>query len=363
MKLFSRTPGALRAVAATAAASLIALTVTACGAGAGADQSSSQGSASSGGSAAAADSFPVKIKSIYGETPIKAKPERVVSLSWVNGDTALALGVVPVAMPKVTFGMNANNSTDWADAKLDALGAGQGSDKAPTFYDEPTGDVAYDAIADAEPDVILAAYSGLTKEQFDKLSKIAPVVGPGVSAYGTPWEQSTEMIGQALGKSAEAKQLITDTEATIKKAAEAHPQLKGKTFIAGNFQPDQGGINIYTSGDNRPRLLTALGMTEAPVVKANAKPDAFFFNFSPEKANELDSQIFFTWYPKGQTKETIEQDKLLGRIPAVKNGGLVGTTDDQLLLSVSAANPLSLAWGTDKIADLLGKGVAAIEAK
>lgn len=362
MKLFSRTPGALRVVAATAAAALVAVTASACGAGSGSAESSSQTPAASG-SSAAADSFPVKVKSIYGDTEIKAKPERVVSVSWVNGDTALALDVVPVAMPKVTWGMNANNSTDWADAKLDSLGAGKGSDKAPTFYDEPTGDVAYDAIADADPDVILAAYSGLTEEQYTKLSKIAPVVGPGVAAYGTPWEQSTEMIGKALGKSEQAKTLIAETQATIKKAADATPQLKGKTFIAGNFEANTGGINIYTSGDNRPRLLTALGMVEAPVVKANQKPDAFFFNFSPEKADELDSQIFFTWFPEGQSKESIEKDKLLGRIPAVKNGGLVGTSDNQLLLSVSAANPLSLAWGADKIAGLLGKGVDAIEAK
>ncbi|RKW70280.1 ABC transporter substrate-binding protein [Galactobacter caseinivorans] len=362
MKLFSRTPGALRAVAATAAAGLIALTVSACGAnaGSGAAESSSPGPDASG---AAAEAFPVKVKSVYGETEIKEEPERVVSVSWVNGDTALALGVVPVAVPKVTWGMNANNSTDWADAKLDSLGAGKGSDKAPTFFDEPVGDVAYDAIADADPDVILAAYSGLTKEQYEKLSKIAPVVGPGVAAYGTPWEQSTEMIGQALGKSAEAKQLITDTEATIKKAADANPQLKGKTFIAGNFEPNQGGINVYTSADNRPRLLTALGMKEAPVVKANEKPGAFFFNYSAEKADELDSQIFFTWFPEGQNKESIEKDKLLNRIPAITKGGLVGTSDNQLLLSVSAANPLSLAWGADKIAALVGNGADVVEGK
>jgi len=342
-----------RALAAVAVAGLAALSLTACGAG------TQESAAASSGTAT--DAFPVTVKSIYGETEIKEKPERVATLSWVNGDTALALGVVPVAVPKVTWGMNANDSTDWADAKLDELGAGKDSEKAPTFYDEPSGDVNYDAIAAADPDVILAAYSGLTQEQYDKLSKIAPVVGPGVAAYSTPWEQSTQMIGDALGKHDEAARLVEDTEATITEAADAHPQIKGKTFIAGNFEADQGGINVYTAGDNRSRLLSALGMRQAPVVEKNAKPDAFFFNWSPERADELDSQVFFTWFPEGQSKESIEKDKLLGRIPAVKNGGLVGTDDNQLLLSISASNPLSIAWGVDKIATLLAEGVDATE--
>ena len=96
------------------------------------------------------------MKNIYGETTIDAKPERVATLSWVNADTALALGTVPVAMPKIVWGNNANNSNDWTDAKLKELGAEKGSDEAPTFYDEPSGDVNYDAIADSDPDVILA---------------------------------------------------------------------------------------------------------------------------------------------------------------------------------------------------------------
>lgn len=104
-------------------------------------------------------------------------------------------------------------------------------------------------------------------------------------------------------------------------------------------------------------------MVEAPIVGETAKEGEFYVNFSAEKADELESKIFFTWFPEGTTKESIESDKLLGRIPAVKNGGLVGTSDNQLLFSVSAANPLSLAWGVDQLADLLAAGVDASTAK
>ena len=348
-----------RSLAAVAATGLLVAGLTGCG-------SSSDAGSGSGGTASGSDAsaqFPVTVKNIYGETTIDAKPERVATLSWVNADTALALGTVPVAMPKIVWGNNANNSNDWTDAKLKELGAEKGSDKAPTFYDEPSGDVNYDAIADSDPDVILAAYSGLTKEQYDKLSKIAPVVGPGSANYGTSWQDSTTLIGEALGKEDEAKQVISETDKAISDAADKYPQLKDKTFIAGNFEADGGGINIYAEQDNRSRLLSALGMKLAPVVTKNQKSDAFFFNWSPEKGDELDSDVFFTWFPEGQTKASIEKDKLLGRIPAVKNGGLVGTSDNQLLFSVSSASPLSLQWGVDKIAALLAKGVDASEGK
>ena len=56
-------------------------------------------------------------------------------------------------------------------------------------------------------------------------------------AYGTSWQDSTAIIGKALGKEAEASKLIADTEATIKDKVSQYPQLAGKTFIYGNLEP------------------------------------------------------------------------------------------------------------------------------
>ena len=43
------------------------------------------------------------------------------------------------------------------------------------LFDETDG-IDFEAVADTEPDVILAGYSGLTQEDYDTLSEIAPVV-------------------------------------------------------------------------------------------------------------------------------------------------------------------------------------------
>lgn len=297
---------------------------------------------------AAGPGFPVTIKHVFGETTIKDQPQRVVTVSWVNDDVALALGVVPAGVPKNEWGGNAQGSTPWKDAALERLGAGFGSAKAPAQYSEADG-INFTEIAKLNPDVILGAYSGLTEEDYKKLSEIAPVVAQPEVAYGTSWQDSTAIIGKALGKETEASKLIADTEGTIKDKVSQYPQLAGKTFIYGNLEPAKSdGINVYTANDNRPRFLSEIGMKLAPIVADKSRNSKeFFIPWSAEKANELSSDVFVSWVPDAKTADSIKNDALLGQIPAIKNGALVADSDNTLTLSISASSPLSLPWALD----------------
>ncbi len=335
------------------AAAAVVLTLSACSTG-----PADGGTAATGGSSATADAgaFPVTIEHAFGETTLTEKPERVATVSWVNADVSLALGVVPVGMPADTYGGNENQSTPWKDAALEELGAAIGTDGAPAQYSETDG-IAFDDIAATDPDVILAAYSGLSQEDYDTLSKIAPVVAYPEVAYGTAWQDSTRIIGEALGLSEDAEQLVAETEQAIADAAAEYPQLEGKTFIYGNLEPASAeGVNVYTANDNRPRFLTELGMVQADVVTENTRnSEEFFIPWSAERADELDSDIFVTWVPDAATKEAIAGDPLLGQIPAVERGALVADSDNTLTLSISAANPLSLIWALDRFLPMLGE--------
>jgi iron complex transport system substrate-binding protein len=340
-----------------AAAAVVLLSLTACSTG-------PTGEGSEGGqSAAATDQFPVTIDHAFGETVIEEQPERVATVSWVNSDVSLALGVVPVGMPKEDWGGNENGSTPWRDAKLEELGAAIGSENAPTLYSEVDG-IAFDEIAELAPDVILAAYSGLTQEDYDTLSKIAPVIAYPETAYGTDWQDSTRMIGQALGLSQQAENLVSETEQTIVAKASEYPQLAGKTFIYGNLEPAKGdGVNVYTANDNRPKFLSSIGMVQADVVTEATKDSSeFFIPWSAEKANELESDVFVTWVPDEKTAQQITTDPLLGQIPAIKDKALVADSDNTLTLSISAASPLSLPWALDTFLPMLGKAADAADA-
>ncbi|RAN70832.1 ABC transporter substrate-binding protein [Bacillus sp. SRB_336] len=301
------------------------------------------------------DTFPVTVKHKFGSTVVTSAPQRPATVSWVNADVALALGVVPVGMPKDDWGGNAKGSTPWKDAALEKAGAALGTAKAPAQYSEVDG-INFTEVAKVNPDVILAAYSGLTKEDYDKLSKIAPVIAYPQAPYATAWQESTTMIGAALGTSQAAKDLIAATEKIIAEQAAKYPQIHGKTFIYGNLEPDKSdGVNVYLSADNRPKFLTSMGMELAPVVAAAEKgKTAFFLPWSAEKANELASQVFISWVPDKKTKDAIVKDPLLGQIPAIRKGAFVADSDNTLTYAISAASPLSLPWALDAFLPQLG---------
>ncbi|MBG6184130.1 iron complex transport system substrate-binding protein [Arthrobacter sp. CAN_A214] len=335
-----------------AAAAIAVLSLSACSTG-----PADGGSVATGGNDdGAADAFPVTIEHAFGETTIEEKPERIATVSWVNADVSLALGVVPVGMPIDAYGGNENGSTPWKDAKLEELDAAIGGENAPAQYSEADG-IPFDDIAATNPDVILGVYSGLSQEDYDTLSAIAPVVAYPEVAYGTAWQDSTRIIGDALGLADQAGELITETEEAIAGAAAEYPQIEGKTFIYGNLEPaGADGVNIYTANDNRPRFLSELGMIQADVVTENTQDSTeFFIPWSAERANELESDVFVTWVPDAATKEAISTDPLLSQIPAVETGALVADSDNTLTLSISAANPLSLPWALDKFLPLLGE--------
>ena len=341
-----------------AAAAIAVMSLSACSTGPAGGSSEATGANEAG----SAEAFPVTIEHAFGETVIEEKPERVATVSWVNDDIALALGVVPVGMPVNEYGGNEQGSVPWKDAKLEELGAAIGTENAPAQYSEADG-IAFDEIAATNPDVILAAYSGLTEEDYNTLSEIAPVVAYPEVAYGTAWQDSTVMIGEALGLTDEAEQLVTETEDQIAEAAAEYPAIEGKTFIFGNLEPNSSeGVNIYTASDNRPRFLTQIGMEMADVVAENTTGDEFFIPWSAERADELESDVFVTWVPDDATKEAIAEDPLLSQIPAVESGALVADADNTLTLSISAASPLSLVWALDKWLPMINEASVAAEA-
>ena len=90
--------------------------------------------------------------------------------------------------PKITWGGNAKGSTDWFDAAAAKLGVKDGD---IARYDDSAG-IPFDAIAATSPDLILGLSSGVSKEEYDKLSKIAPVVAYTTAPWGTPWQEQLD---------------------------------------------------------------------------------------------------------------------------------------------------------------------------
>ncbi len=83
----------------------------------------------------------------------------------------------------------------WVEDKIKELGG-----TTPTLWDETEG-IDFEAVADSHPDVILAAYSGLTKEDYETLSKIAPVVAEPGLAWGTSMDDMIRLDSERSASS------------------------------------------------------------------------------------------------------------------------------------------------------------------
>jgi iron complex transport system substrate-binding protein len=283
------------------------------------------------------DAFPVTIEHAFGETTIEQEPTRVATLGWSDHDHALALGVVPVGATKLTWGGNEEGSSDWFDEELEELGA-----KQPVRYDDADGAPVED-IAKVAPDLILATNSGITEQEYEKLSKIAPVVAYPEAPWVTPWQASLKMVGEALGRGELAAQLTADTEAAIEQAREENPEIQDKSVIYGFLTAaDLSSVGFYTPQDPRVAILNEFGLTNPPSVRKLSKEGEFFGTVSAERAAELDSDLFVTYAEKDNDLEKFADDKLVGQIPALASGHAFAFVDKELGLAATNPTPLSL---------------------
>lgn len=326
-----------RSLVAAAASGVAALALTACSTGPTSEASADP--ASSSATAVDKDAFPTTIKHAFGETTISAEPQRVATVGWNDQDVVVSLGVIPVGATKITWGGNANGSTDWFDAGVAKLDA---SAKVARYDD--TAGVPFDAIAQAKPDLILGVNSGIAQEDYDKLTKIAPTVAFPGEAWGTSWEDSVRLVGQALGRTTKATEVTAETNKAIDDAVAKYPQIKGKSAAWAWFTPtDLSVVSVYTSSDLRPQILRRFGMVDAPTVTALSKgTKQFSANLSAEKSATLAADALIFYVEKPEEVDTLKKHPLLGQIPALKTNHYVASADNATALTMSSPSPLSM---------------------
>lgn len=334
----------VRPLALFAAAAATVLALSGCGA------ASSDGPGQSSG-----DFTPVTIEHAFGETEITAEPERVATLGWGSTDAALALGVVPVAIEAQSYGGDENGVLPWVAEELDELGA-----QTPTVVPESTDAPAYEQLAEAAPDLILAVYSGITEEQYELLSEIAPTVAYPDEAWSTPWRDVVSIVGDALGKSAEADDVLADIDAAMEEQAAAHPELAGKTVAA--VWDIAGTFYVYKAADSRVNFLFDLGLENAPAVDELASGDStFYYTLSYEQLDKLESDILVSFADTEELAEQFLAQPYAQAIPAVKNGAVASVTGTELIAAVSPPTALSLTWGIDRYVEELSAAASALQ--
>ncbi|HEV2997308.1 TPA: iron-siderophore ABC transporter substrate-binding protein, partial [Streptococcus pneumoniae] len=289
----------------------------------------------------------------FGQTILDKKPERVATIAWGNHDVALALGIVPVGLSKANYGVSADKGVlPWTEEKIKELNG-----KA-NLFDDLDG-LNFEAISNSKPDVILAGYSGITKEDYDTLSKIAPVAAYKSKPWQTLWRDMIKIDSKALGMEKEGDELIKNTEARISKELEKHPEIKGKIkgkkvlFTMINAA-DTSKFWIYTSKDPRANYLTDLGLVFPESLKEFESEDSFAKEISAEEANKINDADVIITYGDDKTLEALQKDPLLGKINAIKNGAVAVIPDNTPLAASCTPTPLSINYTIEEYLNILG---------
>jgi iron complex transport system substrate-binding protein len=279
-------------------------------------------------------------------------------VQWANHEVPLALGVVPVGMAAANFGDDDGDGLlPWVAERLEELGA-----ETPVLFDETDG-IDFEAVADTEPDVILAGYSGLTQEDYDTLSEIAPTVAYPEAPWATPWRDMIEINAAGMGMAAEGEQLVADLEQEMADTVAGYPQLAGTStmFLTHVDTTDLSEVSFYTPFDTRSAFFTDLGLaTPESIARASTDPEQFSGTVSAEQIDTLDDVQIIVTYGDQELVEALTADPLLSQMPAVANGAIVLLPDTPL---GTAANPtpLAISWVLEDYVGMLAEAADKAE--
>lgn len=288
---------------------------------------------------------PVSVTHIFGTTEIPARLTRVVAISSIDADTAAALGVAPVLVPKAFGVEDTSGLAPWfAEAVdgteveiLDVAGGDQGGSDLP-----------FEQIAAADPDVILGMNSGIDQQAYDTLAGIAPTVAPQVGEFLDPWQDITTTIGAVLGRADEATRLIADAEARIAASAQEHPEFaEASVVVASLFASDQFGLLVDTD-ESTVSLMRELGFTLSPAVDALEPTTGFARQVSREEASLLDADVTLVFAPEPVVLDEYLADPLVAQLGVVQRDRLVSV---EPLLWGAFRNPsaLTIPYALDEI--------------
>jgi len=274
-------------------------------------------------SAAPDGGFPVTIAHQYGSATIPATPQRIVTVGFNEADFVLALGEKPVGEREVLGTFDADRRS-WAQA---ALGGTTPEKVGGTEID-------FEKVASLRPDLILGVYSFMEQADYDKLSAIAPTIAA-PDADGATWQEQTLITGQALGKQAQAQQVVTEVEKKYTDTIAAHPEFAGRTVTVGLWGVDSG-IYALEPTDLRTSFYTGFGLT----------PSSITGSVGPESYGRLEADVVVA---AGATRADLANQPTFQSLPATQQNRVIytGGFDTELNGAVGYGSPLSIPVAVD----------------
>lgn len=213
------------------------------------------------------------VTSAYGDIEVPTDPERVVAVSYDTPWQLKSLGVTPVA---------AQDYSDYGDG----ISAEQKEFMEPVDSVGKFFDLDIEAVAKADPDVIVGDVLEIDEEIYDKLSEIAPTVIVEGETRGD-WKPIVANLADAVGaedKFEESKAAYEDRLATLQE--DYKDVLADNTFASIGGMEDAANFFINYPSGILGAVYEEVGMTPAPSLPTGDFPKGWE-EYSTEKIGEL----------------------------------------------------------------------------
>lgn len=304
------------------------------------------------------DFQPVSITHALGTAKITQKPTRVVTLGQGSTETAIALGVTPVAMEAYVWSADSSGYYPWVKEAVEKKGG-----KLPAILKGHGTDISAEEVLSYHPDLILAPWSGMTADQYKQFSEIAPTIAYKKAPWSSPWDEQIRTVAEALGYKDKADGLIQDINNQF--AAAQKPEYKNTTFTYIYNNPSSNELGVFFPQEQRAAVVEKLGFTMDPAVeklKSTSKSLGDSTPLSMEKVDILkNSDLIFTYYWDENNRREMHENPVYASIPAIARGSEVAAADHSLVSASSMINPITVPWMLKRYIKLIDEAIAKLK--
>ena len=250
----------------------------------------------------------------FGETTIPAAPQRIVALGQTDCDPLIALGITPIAIgsfvDKWYDPVHPWNEEGFAGEQPEEL----------NFLE-----VEFEKVAALQPDLITMVSGGISKKDYETLSKIAPVVGTpvGFTDSAVPYGPHTVLIGQCVGREDEAKQIVADVDAAYAAVRDAHPEWGSLNAI--HAESYTGSFQVLGKNAPRTTFLTSVGFTLSDELDEITGND-YATEISAEQLDLVGGLDLVVWCTDEGAIPDVQKDPVVQRLASTKSGRSIWMT-------------------------------------
>nr|WP_242459800.1 ABC transporter substrate-binding protein [Rhodococcus sp. MS13] len=229
----------------------------------------------------------------------------------------MSLGVKPAAVQD--YGKWISEFTPEQQAFVDGL---------PTIG--PFGEMNFEAIAAADPDIIVGDADEVDQAAFDRLSGIAPTVIVKGESRGD-WKKITTELAEAIGKTDVLESTRTAYEENLERVrGEYADVIANNKWIHISLGDAPGAFSVQQpTGAIGNLVVNELGLAYGPGVPTNYT-DAGYASYPMEQLADILNGVTVALYPlnaDGSTSAAVQavlDDNLFTRLPAAQAGHVFG---------------------------------------